>query len=66
MTAKERLHQLIDEMHDDQAAVLLMDLEERHALSDEDRASIERGFADSKAGRTTPHAEIAAKYGLNA
>jgi predicted transcriptional regulator len=64
MTVKERLHRLIDEMHEDQAYGLLMDLEQPlPPLTAEDRASIERGFADSRAGRTKPHAEIVAKYG---
>ena len=46
MSSKERLHQLIDEMNDDQAAVLLLDLEEpREPLSTEDTASIKRGRA---------------------
>ena len=47
MSAKERLHELIEEMHDDQAAVLLMDLERpMPPLTAEDIASIER-WADA-------------------
>lgn len=65
MSTKERLHKLIDEMNDDQAAVLLLDLEEpRPSLSEEDKASISRAFADSEAGRTRPHADVMRKYGL--
>lgn len=65
MTVKEKLHQLIDEMHEDQAFGLLEELERPlPPLSAEDRESIERGFADSKAGRTRSHESVAAKYGI--
>ncbi len=63
MTAKERLHQLIDEMHDDQAAVLLMDLE-RPPLSEADHEAIARGLADSEAGRTFSEQEVMAEFGI--
>ncbi|MCC6960531.1 MAG: hypothetical protein IT301_11840 [Dehalococcoidia bacterium] len=66
MSTKERLHQLIDEMNEDQAAVLLMDLEwEPSPLSAEDREAIARGLADSEAGRTRPHAEVMKRFGLS-
>ena len=65
MSTKERLHQIIDEMNDDQASVLLMDLEApRPPLTNEDREAIARGLADSEAGRTRPHADVMKKYGV--
>jgi hypothetical protein len=59
MSTKERLHQLIDEMNDDQAAVLLMDLEyEPRPLSPEDIESIERGRAQARAGQLRTTGEV--------
>jgi hypothetical protein len=59
MSTKERLHQLIDAMQDDEAADLLDDLEFQPApLSDEDIASIERGRAQAKAGQLRPTEEV--------
>jgi len=34
------------------------------AISEEERAGINRGLADMKAGRTIPHSEVARRYGL--
>ena len=52
-------------MNEDQAAELLMNLEEPPpALSEADKASITRAFADSEAGRVRPHAEVMRKYGI--
>lgn len=66
MSTKERLHQIIDEMNDDQAAVLLMDLEDlRPRLSDEDRAAIEEGLKELRDGRGIPHEEAMRRLGLS-
>lgn len=55
MSTKERLHQLIDEMNDDQAAVLLMDLEEqRPALTSAEREEIAAARAELRHGRGIP------------
>ncbi|MGE3075928.1 MAG: hypothetical protein AB7N24_08585 [Dehalococcoidia bacterium] len=52
MSTKERLHQLIDEMNEDQAAVLLMDLNEpMPRLSAEDVAAIDEGLSQLRAGQ---------------
>ncbi len=49
---RERLHQLIDEMNDDQAAVLLMDLEEpRPPLTDQEREAIANARQELRDGR---------------
>ena len=59
MTAKERLHQLISEMNDDQAAVLLMDLEEPPPrLSDDERRAIGEARRELAAGRGIPNDEV--------
>ncbi|NJD63792.1 MAG: hypothetical protein FIB00_00865 [Chloroflexi bacterium] len=51
MSTKERLHRLIDEMNDDQAAVLLMDLEEpRPPLTDEEREAIATARQELRSG----------------
>ena len=65
MTVKEKLHKLIDEMHEDQAAVLLMDLEEHEPLSEEDRKEISAGLADAEAGRVFDEAEVLAEFGIH-
>ena len=52
MSTKERLHQLIDEMNDDQAAVLLLDLEEpRPPLTDQERDAIVTARQELRAGQ---------------
>ncbi len=59
MSTKERLHQLIDEMNDDQAEVLLLDLAyEPGPLSPEDIESIERGRAQARAGQLRTTEEV--------
>ena len=59
MSSKERLHQLIDEMNDDQAEVLLLDIEEpREPLSTEDIASIKRGRAQARARKLRTTDEV--------
>ena len=59
MSTKERLHQLIDEMNEDQAAVLLMDLErEPGLLSEDDRAAIDRGRAQARQRLSTSTEEV--------
>ena len=66
MSTKERLHQLIDEMNDDQAAVLLEDLEwEPGPLSEEDIAAIEKGREQARAGLGIPHEEALKRLGIN-
>lgn len=59
MSAKARLHELIDEMNDDQAEVLLLDLAyEPGPLSPEDIESIERGRAQARAGQLRTTEEV--------
>ena len=59
MTAKERLHELIEEMHEDQAEVLLMDLERpMPPFTPEDVASIERGRAQARTGQSRTTDEV--------
>jgi hypothetical protein len=65
MSAKERLHELIDGMHDDQAEVLLLELERpMPPLTPEDIASIERGRAELRAGKGIPHEEVLRRFGI--
>ena len=64
MTAKDRLHQLIEEMHEDQAFGLLQDLETPAPLSEEDRKAIAEGLADSEAGRVFEESEVLAEFGI--
>lgn len=62
MSTKERLHQLIDEMNEDQAAVLLLDLEQPNwRLTEEDRASVERGRAQAREGGSLSTEEVFAR-----
>lgn len=51
MSTKERLHQLIDEMNDEQAAVLLMDLKEPPPLTDQERDAIVTARQELRAGQ---------------
>jgi hypothetical protein len=59
MTTREALHQLVDELPDDQAELARIWLEDLRGASDEDGppltpetlASLERGIADVTAGR---------------
>ena len=53
-------------MNDDQSGVLLMDLEwEPGPLSEEDKASIERGRAEMRAGLGIPHDEVMKRLGIS-
>ncbi|HMO96533.1 MAG TPA: hypothetical protein PKD27_10470 [Tepidiformaceae bacterium] len=61
MTVKERLHQLIDEMHEDQAAVLLLDLEECDVGEDALIAEIARARDELRRGEGIPHDEAMAR-----
>lgn len=55
MSTKERLHQIIDEMNDDQASVLLMDLEEPiPPLTADERAAIDEGREELRSGMGIP------------
>ena len=55
MSTKERLHQLIDEMNEDQAAVLLMDLDAvPPPLSESERAEIHAARESLRAGKGIP------------
>ena len=55
MSAKERLHQLIDEMNEDQATVLLMDLDAvPPPLSDSEHAAIHEAREALRAGKGVP------------
>jgi hypothetical protein len=59
MSTKERLHQLVDEMNDDQAAVLLIELEdEPPPLSEAERAEIDLARGQLRAGEGIPHDEL--------
>lgn len=59
MSVKEKLHRLIDEMNEDQAAVLLMDLETPPPpLTPEDRASIARGREQARSGQLRTTEEV--------
>jgi len=59
MSTKERLHQLIDEMNDDQAEVLLLDLAAApHPLSDDERAEIQKARQELRDGKGIPHEEV--------
>lgn len=72
MTTKEILHQLVDELPEDQndlARVLLEDLHEAadtHGppLDGETLASLDRGLADIAAGRIKPLEEYERERGL--
>jgi predicted transcriptional regulator len=80
MTIKERLHQLVDELTDEEAKRALGRVESEHEdplivafrdapeddepLSAEDEEAMAEGLADIAAGQTIPHEEIKRKYGL--
>ncbi len=70
MTAKEELHQLVEEMPEQRARELLEELRDTCAsvddepLSEEDVASIERGMEDVRAGRVKPLDQYERERGL--
>jgi hypothetical protein len=66
MSTKERLHEIIDEMDEDQAEGLLMELDRPSPpLSAEDIASIERGRAELRQGKGIPHEEVLRRLGIS-
>jgi predicted transcriptional regulator len=69
MTAKELLRERLEELSEDEAMSWLGFLEQTFSrqslsLTPEQRASLERGMADARAGRLTPHSEVRRHYGL--
>ena len=72
MTTREALHQLVDDLPDDQAELARMWLEDLRCASDEDGpppdserlASIDRGIADVAAGRVKSLEEYENERGL--
>lgn len=70
MTAKQVLRDRIEELSEEEAADWLGFFEdarpiEREPLSSEQLSIIERGLADARAGRLTPHAEVRRRFGLD-
>lgn len=70
MTAKQVLLERVGELSEDEAADWLAFFEEarppdREPLSADQLATIERGLADARAGRLTPHSEVRRRYGLD-
>jgi len=72
MTAREALHQLVDQLPEDQAELAQAWLEDLRDANDEDGppldaealASLDRGIADLAAGRVKPLAEYEREHGL--
>jgi len=72
MTTREALHQLVDQLPDDQAEFARAWLQDLRDAADEDgppldveaRASLDRGLADLAAGRVKPLAEYERERGL--
>ncbi len=72
MTTKETLHQLVDELPEDQAELARQWLESLRYAADEDGppldsetlASLDRGLADISAGRVKPLEEYERERGL--
>lgn len=71
MTTRESLHNLVDELPDEQAELARVLLEDLRSATDEDGplldaealASVERGLADVAAGRVKPLAEYERERG---
>jgi predicted transcriptional regulator len=69
---RERIEELtdrIDEISEDEAADMLFRLDEAfqpepEPLTDEQRAMIERGMADARAGRLVPQEEVLRRLGI--
>ena len=72
MTAREALHQLVDELPEEQAELAHAWLQDLRDAADEDGppldpealASLDRGLADVTAGRVKPLAEYQRERGL--
>jgi hypothetical protein len=72
MTTREALHQLVDELPEDQAELARGWLQDLHDAADEDGppldpealASLDRGLADLAADRVKPLAEYQRERGL--
>lgn len=79
MTARERLHRLVDRLPDEEAERLLAQLESGQAgrgraydsaapddepETGEERESVERGLADLAAGRVRPAVEVWRELGV--
>ena len=72
MTTREALHQLVDQLPEDQAELAHARLQDLRDAADEDGppldpealASLDRGFADVVAGRVKPLAEYECERGL--
>ncbi len=72
MNPKEALHELVDELHEDQAELARMLLEDLLSAADpggppldeETLASLDRGLADIAAGRVKPLDEYKRQRGL--
>lgn len=66
MTAKQLLHDFVDRLSEDDAAVtaamLIPDAGRR--LRDDERAAIERGLAEADAGELIPMEEIERELGI--
>jgi predicted transcriptional regulator len=63
------LRDLVDDLSEEKAAEVLEWLEaevnqESWPISDEERAAVERGLADSRAGRLVPLEEVEEELGL--
>jgi len=72
MTTREALHQLVDELPEEQAALAQVWLQDLRDAADEDGppldaealAALDRGLADVAAGRVKPLAEYERERGL--
>jgi predicted transcriptional regulator len=67
MTAKQMLHEYVDRLTDEDAAVtaaILIPTANRQLSADERRA-IERGLAEADAGNVTPLEDLEQELGIN-
>jgi hypothetical protein len=72
MTTREELHQLVDELPEEQAELARVLLQDLHDAADENGppldaealASLDRGLADVAAGRVKPLADYERERGL--
>ncbi len=70
MTAKQLLHERIEELTEEEAIDWLGLFEEsrpadREPLTPEEIAHIERGLADLREGRKVPHEEVLRRFGIS-